>query len=103
VIFTKTLIARLVADEERSWAVYGRTGKPITDRKVAELLRPFGIISGTVRIGDITNKGYKLPDFKEAWQRWGVEGGHPVWRRTRQNTFISSTSRFPAVTTSQRC
>ena len=77
VIFTKSLIARLAADEERPWAVYGRTGKPITDRKIAELLRPFGIISGTVRIGDATAKGYKRTDFEEAWQRWGVESGHP--------------------------
>jgi hypothetical protein len=75
VIFTKTLIAQLTADEERPWAIYGRTGKPITDRKIAELLRPFSIISGTVRIGETTNKGYKLTDFEEAWQRWGMS--HP--------------------------
>jgi hypothetical protein len=76
-IFTKTLIAELIADEERPWAVYGRTGKPITDRKIADLLRPFGIISGTVRIGEITNKGYKLTDFEEAWERWGLVGSQP--------------------------
>ena len=48
-IFTKTLIALLVADEERPWAAYGRSGKSISDRQVAKLLSPFGIISGTVR------------------------------------------------------
>jgi hypothetical protein len=66
----------LIADEERPWAAYGRSGKPITDRKIAELLRPFGIISGTVRIGQMTNKGYKPTAFEEAWQRWGVVGIH---------------------------
>src|SRR5262252_305615 len=44
---TKTLIAALCADEERPWSAHSK-GEPITDRQIAKLLRPFGIISGTV-------------------------------------------------------
>jgi putative DNA primase/helicase len=66
-IFTKDLIDRLVADEERPWAAYGRTGKPISDRQIAKLLGPFGIISGTVRIDGRTAKGYYRSAFVEAW------------------------------------
>jgi hypothetical protein len=69
-IFTKTLIALLAADEERPWATYGRAGKPITDRQVAKLLSPFEILSGTVRIGDATAKGYQRAHFAEAWRRY---------------------------------
>jgi putative DNA primase/helicase len=70
VIFTKTLIALLVADEERPWAAYGRSGKPISDRQIAKLLGPFGIISGTVRIDGATAKGYYRSAFEEAWGRY---------------------------------
>ena len=69
-MFTRTLISILIADEERPWAAYSKTGRPITDRKIAELLGGFGVISGTVRIGDATAKGYKLADFEEAWRRY---------------------------------
>jgi len=69
-IFTRTLVGTLIADEERPWAAYGKTGKPITDRKMAELLGRFDIISTTVRIGDATAKGYKRADFEEWWQRY---------------------------------
>jgi hypothetical protein len=66
-IFTKTLIDKLTADEERPWASYSRTGKSISGRQIAKLLVPFGIISGTVRIGEWTAKGYKRADFEAIW------------------------------------
>jgi putative DNA primase/helicase len=70
-IFTKMMIAHLVANGERPWAAYGRARQPITDRQVAKLLKPFGIISSTVRLGDATAKGYHRSAFAEAW------GGYP--------------------------
>ena len=69
-IFTKDMIAQLGADEERPWAAYGRTGKPISDRQIAKLLGPFGIISGTVRIDGTTAKGYYRSAFVEAWNAY---------------------------------
>jgi len=70
VLFTRTLIAKLVAEEERPWAAYGRARVPITDRQVAKLLGSFGIISTSVRIGEATAKGYRRADFADAWTRY---------------------------------
>ena len=69
-VFTKELIDRLVAASERPWAAYGRARKPITDRQIAKLLGAYGIISGTVRVGGATSKGYQRAHFEEAWKRY---------------------------------
>ena len=77
-IFTKAMITLLVADEERPWAAYGRMGRPISDRQIAKLLGPFGIISGTVRIDGATAKGYYRSAFEAAW------GGYPKPEKASQ-------------------
>lgn len=89
VIFTKLMIAHLVADSERQWAAYGRAHQPITDRQVAKLLSPFGIISGTVRLGDATAKGYRRSAFAEAWSRYPKACPEP-----RQNVSPASLDDF---------
>jgi putative DNA primase/helicase len=66
-VFTKILLPELVADMERPWGAYGKDRKPITDRQVARLLKPFGIISKTVRVGEATAKGYERVWFDEAF------------------------------------
>jgi putative DNA primase/helicase len=67
---TKVLIDRLVADPERPWADY-RRGNPLTPRQLGGLLRPFGIVSGTVHVaGQPDAKGYQRAAFKEAWERY---------------------------------
>jgi Protein of unknown function (DUF3631) len=104
-IFTKALIGLLVADEERPWAAYGRTAKPISDRQIAKLLGPFGIISGTVRTDGATAKGYYRSAFEEAWGRYPKlekasqqpEGdSQPSQRHNRDATGISDD--FSSVT-----
>jgi hypothetical protein len=67
VITSATLVAKLTADPERPWADW-KHGKPLTQRQLASLLRPFGIISINVRpeIG-AQGKGYRWTDFAEAW------------------------------------
>jgi putative DNA primase/helicase len=67
VLASKTLIGKLTENEERPWAAFGKGGKPITERQLARLLRPLGIISGTIRIGDATPKGYQLSHFRDAF------------------------------------
>jgi putative DNA primase/helicase len=69
-VATKVLIDRLIADLERPWADY-RKGKPLTDRQLAALLKPFGITSETVHPpGQPDAKGYKRTRFEEAWSRY---------------------------------
>jgi putative DNA primase/helicase len=67
---TKALIAALCADPERPWAAYAK-GEQITDRQLAKLLRPFGIVSVTVHPPNAPDaKGYRRADLEEAWGRY---------------------------------
>src|SRR5262249_9032370 len=45
------LVEHLVALEDRPWAEYGKTQKPITKNRVAGLLKPHKIMPGSIRIG----------------------------------------------------
>jgi len=56
--------------EERPWPEYGKTGKPITTRQIARLLKPFGIKPVTHRFGIDTAKGYLLESFKDSFSRY---------------------------------
>jgi hypothetical protein len=50
------------------WKEYGRQQKPITQIQVANLLRPFGILPGTIDLPDGRSlRGYKLEQFKETF------------------------------------
>lgn len=44
-------------------------GKPIDARRLANLLRAYGVKSRTVRIGTTTPKGYVRDDLEDAWSR----------------------------------
>jgi putative DNA primase/helicase len=67
--FSADLVTKLAADPERPWAEWSR-GKPLTQKQLAGLLKPFGIISASIRIGDCTGKGYKRAAFEVAWERY---------------------------------
>jgi putative DNA primase/helicase len=60
----------LAAIEGRPWAEWGKAKKPLTKNQLAGLLKPFHIISDSVRIGDRTPKGYYLNQFAEAFERY---------------------------------
>ncbi len=78
-IFERTRIERissaglaeaLAADAGARWCEYNR-GKPITQRQLARLLRPFAIVPNSVRLDDgSTPKGYLLEDFADAFKRY---------------------------------
>jgi hypothetical protein len=65
-----TLVAKLTADAESGWSEW-RGGKPLTQRQLAGLLRPFGIVSGTIHpAGEPDAKGYQRPHFEDAFGRY---------------------------------
>jgi putative DNA primase/helicase len=65
------IVARLVALEERPWGAFGKGDKPLSPRRMADLLRTYGIMSNnTVRIGTDTAKGFLREDFTDAWRRY---------------------------------
>jgi putative DNA primase/helicase len=68
------LVEKLTADPERPWAEWNhKHGKPspLTQRQLAGLLKPFGIISEEVHpLGQSHGKGYKRVRFEEAWEAY---------------------------------
>lgn len=68
-LFTKDLLHALNALEGRPWPESNR-GRPLTATKLAELLKPFSIVSGTIRAGQITRKGYYFEPFADAFARY---------------------------------
>jgi putative DNA primase/helicase len=70
VIRSADLVAKLVADPEKPWVEW-KHGKPITQKQLAGLLRPFGIIAEEVHPPEQTHgKGYKRVRFEEAWEAY---------------------------------
>ena len=66
-VSSATLIDKLTADPISEWAEW-RRGKPISQRQLADLLKPFHIFPEQVRIGERQVRGYYRKQFEEAWK-----------------------------------
>ena len=65
------LVEALAELDGRPWAEFGRTDKPITQNKLARLLKPLGIAPDSIRVDERrTPKGYYFNQFKEAFSRY---------------------------------
>jgi hypothetical protein len=70
------LLASLNAIEESPWG--DLKGKPLEARRLARLLRPYGIKPGTIRLADgQTPKGYSAEAFSDAWSRYLLSPDEP--------------------------
>ena len=74
-ISTLELIFALARFEESPWGEWwidSYTERPnrTAARRLAQLLRPYGIRSRPVRIGEDVAKGYRREDFLDAWERF---------------------------------
>lgn len=65
---TADLLTALHSLTESPWA--DLRGVPLTDRGLAQRLRPYGTRPTTLRIGDTTPKGYRRSDLWDAWTRY---------------------------------
>ena len=63
------LVDALNANKDMPWHEFNR-GRPLSAAQLAQLLRPFGIQSRTIRFGSDTAKGYYLSDFEDAFARY---------------------------------
>ena len=71
---TAILLQHLCNRDESPWMdIYG---KALTDRGLAVKLKPYGIKSRDVRIGEVVLKGYTTDDFWDAWERY-LPSCHP--------------------------
>ncbi|MEU4287804.1 DUF3631 domain-containing protein [Kribbella sp. NPDC026596] len=68
VMFTAEVLAKLHAVPEAPWADW--YGRPLTDRGLAKLLKPYGVRSRNVRIGGEQAKGYYRADLTDPWGRY---------------------------------
>ena len=68
-IASADLVRRLVVLEDCPWA-NGTGGRPITQARVARLLRPFGIRPMKLRFGTTTANGYTKRMFADSWSRY---------------------------------
>jgi hypothetical protein len=88
---TELILTRLHAMDESPWGNwYAKTGKPMDARALAGLLKPYGVHSGTVRVGEETAKGYKREDLWDPWTRYGVLS-HPAVTSVTRVTPLAST------------
>ena len=64
------LVQRLVELEGRPWAEMGKNDKPLTQNRLARLLKPLGIGPENVGPEDARVRGYKREQFDEAFARY---------------------------------
>jgi hypothetical protein len=82
---SKALVESLLGRDESPWR--DMRGKPLDERGLASRLKPYGIKSKVIRLGDRTPRGYAAEDFHDAWSRY-----LPLWdplgnKRNSRNTF----------------
>jgi putative DNA primase/helicase len=95
------IVSALITIDDRPWAEW-RHGKPLSKNTLARLLKPFGISSTTIRIGQSTPKGYELANFQDSFSRYLTD--NPIQSATPQQVSngggcsqIQSATRTPGV------
>jgi hypothetical protein len=96
------LCSALADMEARPWAEWKASkvssAKPITPNQLARLLKPFGIVPDSVRIGKQTPKGYYWSQFEEAWQRYLTPQGVPEAQQRNNADEIRASATFQSAT-----
>jgi len=87
-LFTRDLLGSLNSSTGRPWAEMYR-GKEITDRWLARQLRPYGVRTRTVWLGEKHAKGYFQADFTEVFRRYipksEVEALRAEWKQESES------------------
>jgi hypothetical protein len=86
-MWTVEVLISLINLEESPWG--DLKGKPLDARRLASLLKPYGVVSKQVRIGEKSQKGYTRELLWDAWVRYlpppenGL-GGSPMTSETNE-------------------
>jgi hypothetical protein len=67
-MWTVEILVALVDLEESPWG--DLKGKPLDARRLAHLLRPYGVVSKQVRLGEKSQKGYTKDNLWDSWSRY---------------------------------
>jgi putative DNA primase/helicase len=87
----------LIALEGRPWAEW-KAGKALTPNQLARLLKPFHVISDTIRVGSKVAKGYYRHHFEEAFQRYLAALGVYETLQRNKPTATGTSAPFQNVT-----
>jgi hypothetical protein len=68
-ISSQTLIEELVTMPESEWAEWSK-GKGISQKQLANMLKPFHIFPQQVRVNGHQVRGYLRAQFEDAWSRY---------------------------------
>lgn len=68
-VASERLIFALLQDEDAPWRT-SRNGSKADPHFIAQLLKPYGISSKTIRLGESTKRGYMKSQFQEAFERY---------------------------------
>ena len=68
VMATDEIIKGLCGLDEAPWV--DLKGKPIDPKRLANYLRPYGVASKNIRIGNVISKGYTREDLHDPWIRY---------------------------------
>jgi putative DNA primase/helicase len=73
-LHSEVIIKELCTDAEAPWAEF-RGGKELSQKQLANLLRPFGVHSDPLWVGTVCRRGYARASFEQLWKRYlgGVE------------------------------
>ncbi len=63
------LVTQLIMDQDKPWCEY-KGGKPLTQNKLAGMLKAYGIKSKGIRYRDKTPRGYELAQFYDSFKRY---------------------------------
>lgn len=80
---TEALLEALTAIEESPWGDFYGGGR-LTPRRLAGLLKPYGIRPRDLRVADKALKGYRRVDFRDAFRRYlspQPKGASAAWSR----------------------
>src|SRR5262249_39980063 len=84
-ITSADLVKALVALDGRPWAEMGKSGKQLTQNRLARMLKPLGIGPQKVGPEHARVSGYVHEHFREPFERYlGSEGGPQPDRRTER-------------------
>ena len=64
------LVSRLTGRGDWPWATYSRNDKPITQNRLARMLKDFGVRPCDIKFDGKTRKGYHRTAFLDAWGRY---------------------------------
>ena len=100
-----SIVTSLTNMAERPWNELGKSERPITERKLAALLKPFGIKSDDRRFPPILPggpervlKSYARSDFVEAWNRYNTRTDAVPSATALQSRETATSSNFPSAT-----